>query len=71
MARLEQVAHRPIRDAEFFDASVGQSAQFADAGNQPSHGAAGLLQVTFDSGDGSSVVDLDVRRDKGCYFLRY
>ncbi len=73
MARLEQLAHRPISDASFFDASAGAGALFADAGDQPGAGQdkAGLLQVTFDAGNGNSVVDFDVRRDQGCYFLRY
>lgn len=71
MARLEQVAQRNVRDAEYFDASIGQGALFADAGTPSVDGAAGLLQVTFDAGNGDSIVDFDVRRVKGCYFLRY
>ncbi len=71
MARLEQIARRSVRDAEYFDASIGQGLILADAGDAKHDGAAGLLQVTFDAGDGNSVVDLDVHRDEGCYFLRY
>ena len=71
MARLQQVAHRPVRGTEYFDASLGEGVPFADAGSEATDGAAGLLQVTFDAGNGDAIVDLDVRRDKGCYFLRY
>jgi len=71
MARLAQIARRPVRDAEYFDASIGDGLVFADASDQAPDGAAGLLQVTFDAGDGDSIVDFDVRRDEGCYFLRY
>lgn len=71
MVRLEQIAHRPVRGTEYFDASIGAGMQFADAGDQPSRGEAGLLQVTFDAGNGNAIVEFDVRRDKGCYFLRY
>ncbi|MEO5962072.1 MAG: hypothetical protein ABIO75_08550 [Thermomonas sp.] len=71
MARLEQVAQRSVRDAEYFDARIGQGASFADAGMSSVDGAAGLLQVTFDAGNGNSIVDFDVRRVKGCYFLHY
>ena len=71
MSRLEQLAQRDVRDAEYFDASIGQGALFADAGIATSDGAAGLLQVTLDAGNGDAIVDFDVRRDKGCYFLRY
>lgn len=71
MARLQQIAQRPVRDTEYFDASIGHDMLFADAGNSRKDGAAGLLQVTFDAGDGNSIVDYEVRRDEGCYFLRY
>jgi predicted Fe-S protein YdhL (DUF1289 family) len=71
MSRLEQVAQRRIRDTEYFDASIGSRSLFAQAGDQPEYGAAGALQVTFDAGNGYNIVDFDVRRDKGCYFLRY
>ena len=71
MARLQQIAHRPVRDTEYFDASIGENTQFAEAGNSTNDGAAGLLQVTFDAGNGDSIVDFAVRRDEGCYFLRY
>lgn len=70
MARLQQIARRPVRDAEYFDVSVGDG-MFADASNVAPDGAAGLLQVTFDAGDGDSIVDYGVRRDEGCYFLHY
>lgn len=71
MARLEQIARRPVRGAEYFDADIGSGTVFADAGDATNDGTAGVLQVTFDAGNGDSVIDYDVRRHRGCYLLRY
>lgn len=70
MSRLERLSEQVVTDAEYFDATIGGQLMFADAGGAVD-GAAGLMQVTFDNGDGTSVMDFDVQRDKGCYFLRY
>ena len=70
MAQLERLASRVVTDAEYFDATIGGQALYADAGGG-ADGAAGLMQVTFDDGHGASVMDFDVQRDEGCYFLRY
>ncbi|MDQ3038275.1 MAG: hypothetical protein M3R16_00505 [Pseudomonadota bacterium] len=71
MGRLAQIAQRPVRDSEYFDASSSVGA-FADA-SEGSHGdtSSGQMQVTFDAGNGPSIVDFQVRRYKGCYFLRF
>lgn len=70
MMKLEGLATQVVRNAEYFDATIGGQAMFADAGGA-SDGPAGLMQVTFDNGDGTMVLDFDVQRDQGCYFLRY
>lgn len=71
MTRLAQIAQRPVRDSEYFDARGGLG-MFADSaqGSDPD-GSMGVMQVTFDADNGASIVDFQVRRDKGCYFLRY
>ena len=71
MARLQQLADRPVRRTEYFDAGIGDGMLFSDAGSSASMGAASLLQVTFDAGNGHAIVDFDVRRHNGCLFLRY
>ena len=70
MMKLEGLAKQAVSNAEYFDAAIGGQTMFADA-TGTSDGPAGLMQVTFDNGDGSMVLDFDVQRDQGCYFLRY
>lgn len=70
MSKLERLSVQTMRDAEYFDASIGGQVMFADASGS-ADGAAGLMQVTFDNDAGTSVMDFDVQRDDGCYFLRY
>ncbi|HWS77397.1 MAG TPA: hypothetical protein VN205_03365 [Thermomonas sp.] len=70
MAKLETLSRQVVTDAEYFDATIGGQVMYADAGTA-GDGAAGLMQVTFDNGDGTTVMDFDVQRDQGCYFLQY
>ena len=70
MKKLEGLATRVVSDAEYFDASIGGELALADAGGY-SDGPAGLMQVTFEDARGTMVMDFDVQRDQGCYFLRY
>lgn len=70
MSKLERLSEQVVTDAEYFDASIGGQVLFADAGVSTSS-SAGLMQVTLDNGDGTSVMDFDVQRNQGCYFLRY
>jgi hypothetical protein len=71
MVQLERLSQQVVADAEYFDASIGGQLLYADASAAAGDGAAGLMQVTFDNGEGTSVMDFDVQRDEGCYFLRY
>ncbi len=70
MSELERLTAQVVMDAEYFDATIGGQLMFADASGSID-GPAGLMQVTFDNGQGTSVMDFDVQRDQGCYFLRY
>jgi len=70
MRNLERLSSQVVRNAEYFDASIGAASLYADAGASVD-GAAGLMQVTFDNDGATTVMDFDVQRDKGCYFLRY
>lgn len=70
MSELERLTAQVVMDAEYFDATIGGQLMFADASGSID-GPAGLMQVTFDNGPGTSVMDFDVQRDQGCYFLRY
>lgn len=70
MLQLEQLSRQVVTDAEYFDATIGGQVLYADASGA-GDGAAGMMQVTFDNGRGTTVMDFDVQRDEGCYFLRY
>jgi len=70
MSRLERLSTQLVMDAEYFDATIGGQVMVADAGGG-SDGSAGQMQVTISDGDTESVLDFDVRRDEGCYFLQY
>jgi hypothetical protein len=70
MSRLEHLSTQLVTDAEYFDASMGGQVMFADS-RGGSDGAAGQMQVTVVDDGNESVLDFDVRRDEGCYFLQY
>lgn len=63
MQQLEGLTERSITRAEYFDISIGAAlASVADAG---------VMQVAFHGNGGTVIDDFDVRRDRGCYFLRF
>jgi hypothetical protein len=70
MLRLEKMAKQRLKDdAKVFYAQIGSDAiPFADAGTaSPS---AGIVQLTLGNGATQRVVDLEVMRYSGCYFVR-
>ena len=70
MSRLERLSTQVVMDAEYFDATIGGQVMLADAGRTYA-GSTGQMQVTVADGSNESVLDFDVRRDEGCYFLKY
>ncbi|MFD0739252.1 hypothetical protein ACFQZQ_08175 [Lysobacter koreensis] len=68
MQQLDRLASKQLLDAHFFDAQIGPGGmQLANAGR--GNGNAGVMQLTL-GGDGSpQVVDFDVLRYAGCYFI--
>ena len=70
MSRLERLSTQVVVDAEYFDATIGGQVMLADAGRAYA-GSTGQMQVTIADGSNESVLDFDVRRDEGCYFLKY
>lgn len=73
MLRLEQLASRMMVSVEYFDAQIGGlGSGFADAGASSAfNGDVGMLQAVVSAGDGTQVIDFSVKRDAGCYFVRY
>lgn len=70
MARLERLARESLRDLQFIDARIGVGGlQLADASNGID-GSAGLMQLTV-GGASPDMLDLQVHRYHGCYFVRF
>lgn len=73
--RLQRMAREPVADAHYFDANITSSPlgddaiEIASAG--PGPGLAGTLQLQQGQGSGVSVVDLNVERYAGCYFVKF
>lgn len=69
MDRLQRLASQPVLDTQYYDAGIGSGALMASASGAP--GGAGMLHLVV-AGDGSaSVVDFDVHRYAGCYFVSF
>ena len=65
MQRLESLSSRPLSEARFLAAWVGSGDTSVDEIPADS----GLMQLVF-AGDSLHVVDAQVRRYSGCYFIR-
>lgn len=73
LARLERLGARPLQDVQFFDATIGATS-FADASAPASarrDGMAGVMQLELGGDTAHEVVDFDVQRYAGCYFVRF
>lgn len=64
MKQLERLSAKPLADARFLSAWIGSGEVAASA--IPDDG--GLMQLVF-AGDGGRIVDFEVRRYAGCYFI--
>lgn len=71
MQRLDQLAARSLLEAHFFDAQIGPGGmQLADANNGNS--GAGVMQLTLGGrASAAQVVDFEVLRYAGCYFIKF
>lgn len=70
LARLDDLTGRPVVHAQYFNAQIGGALAMADAGaSSAAHG--GVLQLMFGEGSARRVVDFDVQRYAGCYFVRF
>lgn len=70
LARLDDLAGRPVVHAQYFNAQIGGALAMADASSS-SAPTGGMLQVMFGEGSARRVVDFDVQRYSGCYFVRF
>lgn len=73
MQRLDDLAAKPLVDAQYYNAQIGSGLQFADASQSApaSTGNAGIMQLVMGQGSLRTVIDLDVERYQGCYFVRF
>lgn len=77
MDRLQQLTGKPVIDTHYFDARISSSPFGADAGaalvasSGGIGGDAGVMQVVIGNGTTRSVVDFDVHRYAGCYFVKF
>lgn len=86
MERLQHLIGSQVVESQYFDAQIssigiadaaGDWLATADASTQQSTGiggGAGVLQLVLgntDEADGSRIVDFDVERYSGCYFVRF
>ncbi|WP_119718884.1 hypothetical protein [Cognatilysobacter tabacisoli] len=70
LARLDDLTRRPVVHAQYFNAQIGGALAMADASSS-APAAGGMLQVMFGEGSARRVVDFDVQRYAGCYFVRF
>jgi len=63
MKQLERLSAQPLADARFLAAWIGSGEQAA--AQMPAD--AGLMQLVF--ADGGRIIDFEVRRYSGCYFI--
>ena len=72
MQRLEQLGRSTLVDTRFHDATIMSSGigSWADAGAAIAPGA-GIMQLTLGGEGGASVLDLEVKRYEGCYFVHF
>jgi len=71
MDRLQRLTDRPVQRAQYFDAQIGPADMVLNDTAKDT-GSAGIVQLLLaDEGSGASIVDLDVRRYSGCYFVSF
>lgn len=72
MKRLERLARSTLVDTQYYDATLLSPGlgTFADAGASLASGG-GVMQLTLAGEGGSHLLDLDVERYEGCYFVHF
>ena len=72
MERIDRLNDAPLMDARYLDATIGTTGlQLADASSSAGDGSAGIMQLWFGEGGAQRIVDLDVKRYQGCYFVEF
>lgn len=73
MERIDRLNDAPLMDTRYLDATIGLGGlQLADATASGDNNAnAGIMQLWFGEGGMQRIVDLDVMRYQGCYFVAF
>ncbi|GAB3748159.1 hypothetical protein [Lysobacter olei] len=72
MERIDRLNDAPLVDARYLDATIGLAGlQMADASTAMANANAGVMQLWFGEGGTQRIVDLDVKRYQGCYFVAF
>lgn len=73
MERLESLSRKHITDTQYFDAQISSGDSLMASSDASSFGGSGgVLQVAFgDDGRTMAMIDFDVERHAGCYFIRF
>lgn len=72
MERIDRLTDAQLADARYLDATIGSAGlQFADASTSAGGANAGIMQLWFGEGGAQRIVDLDVKRYQGCYFVEF
>ncbi|WP_386665205.1 hypothetical protein [Lysobacter korlensis] len=71
LQRLDRLNRRPLQDVQFFDVQISPAAFREATSFRQGDGMSGLLQLSFGEGGAYEVVDFEVQRYAGCYFVRF
>ncbi|TWI09156.1 hypothetical protein IP93_02318 [Lysobacter ruishenii] len=73
MERIDRLNDAPLVDVQYLDGTLGLAGlQLADASDTTIHDAGtGIMQLWFGEGGSQRIVDLEVRRYQGCYFVSF
>lgn len=72
MERIDRLNDTPLMDARYLDATIVLAGlQLADATATSGNASAGIMQLWFGEGGTQRIVDLEVMRYQGCYFVAF
>lgn len=72
MDSIDRLNDAPLMDARYLDATIGSAGlRLADATTSTGDANAGIMQLWFGEGGAQRIVDLDVKRYQGCYFVAF
>lgn len=71
MDRLQGLASRPVLDTQYFNGGFASGGPLLATSAGSAGGGAGVLQLVLGGDGNGAVVDFDVHRYAGCYFVSF